>query len=97
VTSSVLPSTPPLNPRKKLGRWRCPVDHELRTGKLAREAIEAALLTREAFPCAGAPIENKFSIEDVDDDQMWLFSLYHKEKIKITIISQVTPFRSGEC
>jgi hypothetical protein len=69
--------------RERIGPWlkmHWPVDHELRTGKLAREAIEVAFLTREAFSCAGALIENKFSIEDVDDDQMWLFSLYHESK-----------------
>jgi hypothetical protein len=44
---------------------------------LAREAIEVAFLTRESFSDAAALIDDKFSIEDVDDGQVWLFRLHH--------------------
>ena len=67
--------------RERIGPWlkeHWPVNHELRSGRLAREAIEVAFLTREAFPEAAALIEDKFSIEDVDDNQVWLFSLHHR-------------------
>jgi hypothetical protein len=67
--------------RERIGPWlkeHWPVNHELRSGRLAREAIEAAFLTREAFPDAAALIDDKFSIEDVDDDQIWIFSLHHR-------------------
>jgi hypothetical protein len=67
--------------RERIGPWlkeHWPVNYELRSGRLACEAIEAALLTREAFPDAAALIEDKFSIEDVDDGRGWLFSLHHR-------------------
>ena len=67
--------------RERIGPWLkeyWPANKELRNGRLAREAIEVAFLTREAFPEAIALIQDKFSIEDVDDNQLWVFSLHHK-------------------
>ena len=67
--------------RERIGPWlegHWPVDHELRCGRLARKAIEATFLTREAFPEAAALIEDKFSIEDVDGGQMWIFGLHDR-------------------
>ena len=67
--------------RERIGPWLeryWPANQELRSGRLAREAIEVAFLTREAFPQAVALIQDKFLIEDVGDNQLWMFSLHHK-------------------
>jgi hypothetical protein len=67
--------------RERIGPWLeryWPANQELRSGRLAREAIEVTFLTREAFPQAVALIQDKFLIEDVDDNQLWVFSLHHK-------------------
>ena len=45
---------------------------------MAREAIEVTLQTREAFPEAAALIGESFSIEEIDDDVLWIFSLHNK-------------------
>jgi hypothetical protein len=59
-------------------REHWPVNHELRSGRVAHEAIEVAFLTRDAFPEAASLIDKKFSIEDVDEDVIWMFRLHNE-------------------